>query len=207
MQLLADRASSYKGVIYLDKRDSSAKIEVGIPLRIHFRCDHSLLSVSNAVAYGNTVIHFKKNPDPGTIRWLSVTDHKWNKKNVCDYEVEKAVNLIRNLRKDRNPEDIFIISPFREVAQEITKKIKAENGLLQSPVDQIGTVHRFQGKEAPVVIFVLGGQTQGARAWAAQKPNLLNVAVTRAKNEFHVIGDLAEWGGLPHFDILADFVG
>ncbi|MEV1296062.1 ATP-binding domain-containing protein [Pseudonocardia sp. NPDC049635] len=54
--------------------------------------------------------------------------------------------------------------------------------------ERIGTVHTVQGKEAPVVILVLGGGERG-RDWAATRPNLLNAAVSRAKHRLYVIGD------------------
>ena len=55
----------------------------------------------------------------------------------------------------------------------------------------IGTVHTFQGKEADIVYFVCGTDitTDGAANWSCSKPNILNVAVTRAKKEFYIIGD------------------
>ncbi|MFJ6414352.1 AAA domain-containing protein [Terribacillus saccharophilus] len=57
--------------------------------------------------------------------------------------------------------------------------------------DSIGTVHTFQGKEADIVYFVTGtdASTIKAAEWACKEPNLLNVAVTRAKKEFYLIGD------------------
>ena len=42
-------------------------------------------------------------------------------------------------------------------------------------------------------------QTRWAAAWAAGKPNLLNVALTRAKHRFFVIGEERLWAGLPYF--------
>jgi hypothetical protein len=58
---------------------------------------------------------------------------------------------------------------------------------------------------ADVVILVLGAIRGGpaARAWAAEKPNLLNVAVSRARRRLYAIGDRAVWAGLPHFETLA----
>jgi hypothetical protein len=56
------------------------------------------------------------------------------------------------------------------------------------------------------VILVLGGDPQraGAKRWAASKPNLLNVAVSRAKRRLYVIGNRSAWATHRHFDVLAD---
>ena len=48
------------------------------------------------------------------------------------------------------------------------------------------------------MIVVLAGATDGAILWACQPPNLLNVAVTRAKDRLYVIGDAARWKERPN---------
>jgi superfamily I DNA and/or RNA helicase len=71
--------------------------------------------------------------------------------------------------------------------------------------DKSGTIHTAQGKEADVVIVVLGGnpKSTGAKAWAASKPNLLNVAVSRGKKRLYVIGDVGLWRRHNHFSAMA----
>ena len=68
--------------------------------------------------------------------------------------------------------------------------------------------HRAHGarKEADVVILILGGNPgrPGARRWAAETPNLLNVAVSRARRRLYVIANREAWGHLRYFDVLAD---
>jgi hypothetical protein len=66
----------------------------------------------------------------------------------------------------------------------------------------VGTVHTFQGKEADSVILILGADdnSKGAAQWAASKPNLLNVAATRAKYRFYIVGSKRLWSQLKYFD-------
>lgn len=63
--------------------------------------------------------------------------------------------------------------------------------------ENIGTVHTFQGKEASVVILCLAAsevrKKMGGIKWVNSKPNLLNVAVTRAKNHLFIIGNMNDW--------------
>ncbi|MFA0411368.1 hypothetical protein AB4505_24725, partial [Vibrio splendidus] len=51
-------------------------------------------------------------------------------------------------------------------------------------------------------ILVLGCDTKnsGGASWASSKPNLLNVAVTRAKKHLYVIGDIQVWSDKRYFD-------
>jgi superfamily I DNA and/or RNA helicase len=70
--------------------------------------------------------------------------------------------------------------------------------------DHVGTVHTMQGKEADVVILVLGtGHSGGARDWAANQVNLLNVAVSRARRRLFVIGGYDEWATAGTFAALS----
>jgi len=97
---------------------------------------------------------------------------------------------------------MFILRPpFRDVANTLKRKAKS----LGLDGRKVGTVHTAQGKEARVVIIVLGGNPAkaGAKAWAAAKPNLLNVAVSRAKERLYVIGDRQAWARHPYFSDLA----
>ncbi|MFI1582319.1 AAA domain-containing protein [Embleya sp. NPDC020630] len=105
-------------------------------------------------------------------------------------------------RKRRLNESVFVVSPFRDVVHGLGKVV---GGSLTGK--RCGTVHTTQGKEADIVILVLGtgaGQV-GSRNRATRRHNLLKVAVTRARRRLIVIGDLAAWSRHRSFEDLARY--
>ena len=89
----------------------------------------------------------------------------------------------------------------------LTHLNSAERLILNKWINKsIGTVHTFQGKQAEGVILLLGGNPskQGAINWASNYPNILNVALTRAKHKIFVVGNYKLWASKPHFQVLAD---
>jgi superfamily I DNA and/or RNA helicase len=64
----------------------------------------------------------------------------------------------------------------------------------------------MQGKAADVVVLVLGADrspSRKARDWVGDPPNLLNVAVSRARRRLFVIGGYDEWASAPNFGVFA----
>jgi hypothetical protein len=59
-----------------------------------------------------------------------------------------------------------------------------------------------------VVILVLGTHPgrPWARNWAAETPNLLNVAVSRARRRLYVVGNREAWRTMKYFSILAELL-
>ena len=116
---------------------------------------------------------------------------------------KEEAEILKKLIKDKIEknsklkDEIFVISPFKNVANELAKELKKFDGIKFTKYDKnkkpinVGTVHTFQGKEAKIVYFVMGAdfKSKGAASWAVSKPNIINVAVTRAKEEFYVIGN------------------
>ena len=111
--------------------------------------------------------------------------------------------MLRQLKQMGVKPDLYIITPFVIVVDRLRQTIR-ESDVLRGWVEdewhwineRIGTVHTAQGREAEAVILVLGAPhpTQtGARGWAGGRPNLLNVAVTRAKEAIYVVGNRRLW--------------
>lgn len=126
-----------------------------------------------------------------------------------------AVSLLEKLAAaNLTGPDLFIITPFRIVDQELRRRLEREDQLLSKLAvnatswvgDRVGTIHRVQGREAEAVILVLGAPKAsqgGARSWAAGTPNILNVAVSRAKHNLYVVGSYGAWSGVGYARALA----
>jgi hypothetical protein len=208
VQSLADAASPF--LTEIESRRGSRRI--GAPLLVHRRCSEPMFGISNAVAYEYLMVNAKREGSSpigellGPSRWIDVhgsAEEKW-----CPEEGRQVLKLLRKLaypdltgRKPDAP-DLYIVTPFVVVADRLRKLVE-ESALLvwtddprRWTLERIGTVHTVQGREAEAVIFVLGAPapTQtGARAWAGGRPNLINVAVTRAKERLYVIGNRELW--------------
>ncbi len=196
---------------------------IGCPLRVHRRCVDPMFSIANGIAYQNKMIFFNpdnlksRQPPAGTLdlgpsSWVSLGGAALDRQ-VVPEQVALARQVVQNLyrRTGRLP-DLYVISPFRRIKRALIEEIA---GSEQWPSDSrpkggklkewcrahVGTVHTFQGKEESVVLMVLGCDrvSAGAARWAASKPNLLNVALTRAQHRFFVIGDPDLWAGLANF--------
>ncbi|WP_328467225.1 DEAD/DEAH box helicase [Streptomyces sp. NBC_00448] len=204
-QQVADRLGRWGTTLPAQLPDGSTQVWVGSPLRVHRRCDNPMFAVSNAIAYAGLMVHGVG--DRGEFRppressWWHVrslqAEGKW-----VPTEGRALIATVRRLRHDGLPDDqLYVISPFRDVAKRAADQLR---GLV--PRNRGGTVHTAQGKEADVVILILGTHPDAdrSRRWAAAKPNLLNVAVSRARRRLVVIGDHESWRGHSNFSVLAE---
>ncbi|MGE7998299.1 AAA domain-containing protein [Lysinibacillus sp. NPDC093190] len=167
---------------------------IGIPLWVHRRSNYPMFTISNEISYDGLMVQGKKEDEAkGKSQWLDSVGK------ATDKYVKEQADLLKSLIAKRLHEDpnlaneIYVISPFRNVAYKLARVLdeinftKREDG----KTTNVGTVHTFQGKEAKIVYFVLGADSNSSRAaeWAVTEPNIMNVAATRAKEEFYVIGD------------------
>jgi hypothetical protein len=183
---------------------------VGAPLTVHRRCDRPMFDVSNEIAYDGLMVEAT---DPAlarafAARYPTLPQSKWI--DVCSEtsqghwipaEGDEVDRILTHLEKiDFDFSQAMAIAPFRDVARPLSERARSHPGL------RAGTIHTAQGKEADVVILVLGSDParEGARGWAASRPNLLNVAVSRAKRRLYVIGDREAWMRQRYFKLLAE---
>ena len=175
-------------------------IWVGCPLRVHRRCDEPMFTISNRIAYGGLMVNGKASVNsvlPASC-WFDVRGDTQNGHWV-PAEGEAARDLLETLIRHyrMGPDNLFLITPFRDCANKLTKL--ADDMALDK--QKAGTIHTAQGREADIVILVLGsGGQSGSKNWVAEKPNMLNVAVSRAKKRLYIIGDRAGWNRCRYFD-------
>ena len=193
VQTLVDAASQYG---FYTKGEEEEDSWIGIPLWVHRRCKYPMFTISNAISYNNLMV--QGNEGYGKTGWYDISGKAVDKyvEEQGDFLLKKIQSMSKENPKilDKTENDtIYIISPFKNVAYRLAKKLdeigftRRENG---KPTN-IGTIHTFQGKEAPIVFMVLGADTnsKGAATWAVNEANMMNVAATRAKKEFYIIGD------------------
>lgn len=192
VQTLADRASPLGTYIGADDADNWS----GFPLRVHRRCDNPMFEISNQIAYNSQMVKATKE-EPfecvlGKSCWFNVMGHVVLDKHVIEEEIALLKYLLAQLTGSHT-KDIYVISPFHAV------KCYCEENMSSFKNVKYGTVHTFQGQEADIVFLVLGSDPAKARAreWVTESPNIINVAVTRARKRLYVIGNEALWGKLP----------
>jgi uncharacterized protein len=82
----------------------------------------------------------------------------------------------KNVQKQLTEQDILVVAPFNDQVNRLEEAL--------GPGVRVGTVDRFQGQEAPVVIVSLTSSTLDDAPRGADfllSPNRLNVAISRAK--------------------------
>lgn len=201
-QLLADRVT-YVGT---HLNIPGGEVWTGVPLRAHRRCDDPMFTLSNQIAYDGQMVKVTGNTEVvATLPlscWFDVKSNELVDGNVVFADIQTLGEIANRIKTDLGGE-MFAISPFRSVA-DFCKKYFTDKKKIQKL--SFGTIHTFQGKEAEAVFIVLGmaRSNVGARIWASATPNLLNVAVTRAKKRVYVIGDYDLWSQHPYFEELAE---
>lgn len=196
-QTLVDAASRYG---FYRRQDPDEDAWIGIPLWVHRRCQCPMFDISNKISYDGFMVQGMTGSGKyGKTGWFDVGGKANNK-----YVEEQGEFLAQKIQalmeqdpriKDKAEKDvIYVITPFSNAARQLSQKLRRIGFTrydAQGKPTNVGTVHTFQGKEAPIVFFVLGAdkQSSGAARWAVNEPNMMNVAATRAKKEFYIIGD------------------
>lgn len=217
VQKLADQANRYGA----HTNTGGESLWIGSPLRVHRRCVEPMFGLSNRIAYAGKMIYGFEQPnalDGPPIHcascWVDIPGTVSHKQ-VVPLQIEFMVDVLTRLyQRDELLPNLYVISPFKAIRLALQQALRnadwtASDRYKRLPAstlskwlkNSVGTVHTFQGKEQDTVFMLLGADQQnaGGAQWASSKPNLLNVALTRAKRRAYLVGDFDLWNPLQFF--------
>ena len=151
----------------------------------HYRCHKDIIEFSNKKYYHRKLKIDSLVESRHPLVFVDIPGSTTPVRNASPIEAEEIIKYAAN-HKDKS---IGIITPFvnqRECIQEMLN----ERGLTHVTC---GTVHAFQGDEKDVVLFSLAITEQtGEKSynWLKNNKELINVAVSRAKEKLIIVGDL-----------------
>lgn len=164
----------------------------------HFRSYPEIINFSNKEFYGGRIKSMKgRTPSPENESCLELNIIENAKVDLDSTrnmaEVEEIMKKVHEIiLKDeesgtKKPTSIGIVSPFRGQVELIKKAIaQVLTGEIVRKHDiEVGTAHTFQGDERDVMLlsFTIALNSHFQSIVFAQKPNLFNVAITRARKK------------------------
>ncbi|WP_287796949.1 AAA domain-containing protein [Idiomarina sp.] len=193
------------------------QLQRGLYLTEHRRCYDDIISYCNDLIYQGVLEARRGDPkqevpwgqlsfinsDSESVKYGGSRGNEGEAKIISDWLVKNYKKIVEYARQqddsllDKDDQQIFlqsvgIVTPFSKQADLIHRKIKAA-GL---PALTVGTVHALQGDEKLIVLFssVYGINDKTVGKFYDMKPNMLNVAVSRAKDSFIVFGSQQVFG-------------
>jgi len=176
-------------------------------LDTHFRCHEEIISVSDELCgYGLIV----KTPDTGPlpvpnlqqrVQFLDVSGQQERIRGSWynQAEVQSTIQLLSTLSQHGvSWKDVAVITPYVGQLEMVRQGMRLARipyqgaELDELSFDQngvaLGTVHRFQGGERRFVIFSTVVTQSRSLAFLNDRVNLVNVAISRAREQLFVIG-------------------
>ncbi|HHW4683539.1 MAG TPA: AAA domain-containing protein, partial [Xylella sp.] len=177
----------------------------GMFLYEHHRCFDEIVSYCNTLCYQGKLIPTRgpkataasKGDEWPALGYLHIDGMCENSSGGSRRNPHEADTIAAWLKKHRDSLEadygeplhriVGIVTPFSAQVHAISEACH-QAGIPEGIT--VGTVHSLQGAQRPVVIFspVYSKHTDGR--FIDQRPSMLNVAVSRAKNTFLVFGDM-----------------
>jgi hypothetical protein len=193
-QSLADRAVSKRG-----------------KLTDHFRCQREIIAVCDALSGYGLTIHTPRADRSRNAAFLThpllLVDLRGEQQRLAgswynEVELRETLGLLESLLQGGvQLEEIAIITPYRgqleqlrrglsqrRIPLEYSAEVAESDGGGQARGVALGTVHRFQGGERSIVLFSSVVTHATSLAFLNARPNLLNVAISRAQHHFVCLG-------------------
>lgn len=157
-------------------------------LHNHYRCAKEIIEFNNKKYYNNQLNVKSRVMYDKPLMFCEVAENYSSDKNTAPEEVETIIKYVKN-----NPDKkIGIITPFKNQKDLIEHRLKEEH--LDQDIN-CGTVHAFQGDEKDEILFSLAltdHTHEKTYDWLKNNRELLNVAVSRAKEKLILISSNKE---------------
>lgn len=166
----------------------------------HFRSHPQIISFSNRYIYQQR-LELKKDPNWGerlpvgsgvhSVPVLGAAQRGERGRSwVNPTEGHRVLELIKELRSSAGRQlSLGVVTPFAAQKEWLRKQIEPLGLASEVLVD---TAYGFQGDERDIIIFstvVAKGITESACKWVESPPNMVNVALTRAREALFVVSD------------------
>lgn len=148
-------------------------------LREHYRCHPKIIGFCNKEFYnGNLLVMTNDKDEKDVIKCIKTVkgNHETDKRNYRELDVIKN-EIFPELANNAN---IGIITPYNNQV-DIIEKYFNENTIHQNI--EVGTIHKFQGREKEVIII----STVDNNETGFIDDKMLNVAISRAKNKLYLV--------------------
>lgn len=207
-RIFAERPTSAQALADRAVRDRPA-------MRDHFRCQPAIIAVSDALCDYKLTVHTPPRSLAERLPWLSAPlmfapipgqqqRHRGSWANADEQRVVMRI-LEAIARSGLSWTEVAVLTPYVAQLEQLRAQLRQVGVPLEvdrnvadasmSLFDQgrlaTGTVHRFQGGERTLVIFSTVVTTQRSLGFLDGRVNLLNVAVSRARDHLVVVGDAA----------------
>lgn len=147
-------------------------------LREHYRCHPKIIGFCNQKFYNNELVVMTEShdePDTLSVFKTNIGNHK--RDHINQRQIDVTIKDALPMLKDANPEDIGIIAPYKDQVVTIAKQLDTDK-------IEVNTVHKFQGREKDTIVLTT---VDDVVTDFSDDPNLLNVAVSRAKKRLCLV--------------------
>lgn len=148
----------------------------------HYRCDPRIIEFNNKKYYNGKLKVETYGREKEPLLYVDIQGNTASQKNTAPAEAERIVEYVR-MNRDKK---IGIITPFANQKNLLEERLREYN------ITDVtcGTVHAFQGDQKDVILFslaVTNRTQQPTYQWLKNNKELINVAVSRAKEKLIVL--------------------
>lgn len=167
----------------------------------HYRCHPEIAEFFNTQFYGGAlrvltaVQSTTADTTPRGLSFVDVRGRTGRGEKGGAYNEPEAQAIVDWVQKHLNEAGTLgVVTPFAAQAAHVRRRLESILGpaVIEARNVTVGTAHRFQGDERDTVLLSLvlsDGANEKTARWVETQRNLVNVAVSRAKQSLVVFGD------------------